>query len=159
MPTNKQLEEKISILEACNNAKKLTIEKLKKENEKSYVKKLIGGMQKGGGGFNDWVMKNQQHKWGNCVIAYVVYLEQEVKNYEKLKKKNEELKENYQNFQDIMLDTDSSDDDELKEDLEDYKLFCDAFDVDCAREAIHNHWRNLPDECKEELTKKGLNPK
>ena len=33
MPTNKQLEEKISILEACNNAKKLTIEKLKKENE------------------------------------------------------------------------------------------------------------------------------
>ena len=59
--------------------------------------------------------------------------------------------DNIGHYQDII--------DELKEDLEDYKLFCDAFDVPCAMEAIHNHWRNLPDESKEELTQKGLNPK
>lgn len=84
---------------------------------------------------------------------------------EKLKKENEKLKlkeqiEKLKKHYQFLQDTDSSDDDdELIEDLEDYKLFCDAFDVPCAMEAIHNHWRNLTDECKEKLTKKGLNPK
>ena len=90
---------------------------------------------------------------------------------EKLKNTIEKLKNHYQSdlmewkgknksLQDMLdLYIESSNDDESKEDLEDYKLFCDAFDVPCAMEAIHNHWRNLPDECKEELTKKGLNPK
>jgi DNA-binding ferritin-like protein (Dps family) len=83
---------------------------------------------------------------------------------EKLKKHYQsdlyEWKEKHQSLQDMLdLYIEASNDDKTKEDLEDYKLFCDAFDVPYAMEAIHNHWRNLPDECKEELTKKGLNPK
>ena len=133
MPTNKQLEEKISILEACNNAKKLTIEKLKKENEE--------------------LKDNEQGR-----LLYHRYEKLELKEH--YQSDLYEWKEKHQSLQDTLdLYIEASNDDELKEDLEDYKLFCDAFDVDCAREAIHNHWRNLPDECKEELTKKGLNPK
>ena len=57
-----------------------------------------------------------------------------------LEQQNEELKEQME---------------ENQVDLDDYKIFCDAFDVDCAQEAIRIHWRNISDECKEELIKKG----
>jgi regulator of replication initiation timing len=73
------------------------------------------------------------------------------RSYSNCLRENKQLKEENEKLKEIS--------DELKEDIEDYKLFCDAFDVPCAMEAIHNHWRNLPDESKEELTQKGLNPK
>mgnify|MGYP000465637310 CR=1 FL=1 len=44
MSTKKHLEEKISILEACDNAKKITIQKLKEENEK--LKNTIENLKK-----------------------------------------------------------------------------------------------------------------
>ena len=44
---------------------------------------------------------------------------------------------------------------EHNEDLEDYKLFCDAFDVPYAQEAIDNFWNYLSDESKKELIKNG----
>ena len=83
--------------------------KLKKDNKfktdqaKSYVK-LVDGMMSCKGGFNDWVEKDKQHNWDNCVIGYFAYLEEEVKNYkdtlddhfhhyEKLKEEDEKLKE------------------------------------------------------------------
>lgn len=47
---------------------------------------------------------------------------------------------------------------EMEEDLEDYKVFCDAFDVDCARDAIRIHWKNISEGCQEDMKKKGYAP-
>ena len=134
MPTKKELE-----LQIENLQKELKIYKDKPQLGRSYSNCLRENKQ----------LKEENEKLKNC--SYEEYCN--------LVDENKLIKEFVDLKNELGEVTDNPDlHDELKEDLEDYKLFCDAFDVPCAMEAIHNHWRNLPDESKEELTQKGLNP-
>ena len=147
MPTKKELELQIEKLK-----EELNLYKNKPQLGRSYSNCLRENKQ----------LKEENEKLKNCSYEEYCNLVDEnklIKEFVDLKNELGEISElnsiskddNIGHYQDII--------DELKEDLEDYKLFCDAFDVPCAMEAIHNHWRNLPDESKEELTQKGLNPK
>ena len=131
MPTKKELE-----LQIENLQKELKIYKDKPQLGRSYSNSLREIKQ----------LKEENEKLKNCSYEEYCNMVDEnklIKEFVDLKNELGQVTDNH---------------DELKEDLEDYKLFCDAFDVPCATEAIHNHWRNLPDESKEELTQKGLNP-
>ena len=131
MPTKKELE-----LQIENLKEELNLYKNKPQLGRSYSNSLREIKQ----------LKEENEKLKNCSYEEYCNMVDEnklIKEFVDLKNELGEVTDNH---------------DELKEDLEDYKLFCDAFDVPCAMEAIHNHWRNLPDESKEELTQKGLNP-
>ena len=131
MPTKKELE-----LQIENLQKELNLYKNKPQLGRSYSNSLREIKQ----------LKEENEKLKNCSYEEYCNMVDEnklIKEFVDLKNELGQVTDNH---------------DELKEDLEDYKLFCDAFDVPCAMEAIHNHWRNLPDESKEELTQKGLNP-
>lgn len=132
MPTKKELE-----LQIENLQKELNLYKNKPQLGRSYSNSLREIKQ----------LKEENESLKNC--SYEEYCNMVDEN--KLIKEFVDLKNELGEISDIS--------DELKEDLEDYQLFCDAFDVPCAMEAIHNHWRYLPDESKKELTQKGLNPK
>jgi len=131
MPTKKELE-----LQIENLKEELNLYKNKPQLGRSYSNSLREIKQ----------LKEENEKLKNCSYEEYCNMVDEnklIKEFVDLKNELGQVTDNH---------------DELKEDLEDYKLFCDAFDVPCAMEAIHNHWRNLPDESKEELTQKGLNP-
>jgi len=70
------------------------------------------------------------------------------RSYANSLRENKELQEEIQNLKD-----------QNKEDLDDYQLFLDAFDVPHASEAIDNHWNYLSDESKESLIKNGYQVK
>lgn len=79
----------------------------------------------------------------------------------RLQKQNDFLRdeEQIEDFGEILNDFRLDSAEDIREELDDYKLFCDAFDVDCARDAIRIHWKNLSECCQEELTEKGFGPK
>ena len=70
------------------------------------------------------------------------------RSYANSLRENKELQEEIQNLKD-----------QNKEDLDDYELFLEAFDVAHATEAIDWYWKHLTDESKESLIKNGYQVK
>lgn len=174
MPTKKQLEEQIEEYKENDKMRIDEIDKaydysllvqsdrdfweqksnnLKEENEKLKEElNLYKNKPQLGRSYSNCLRENKQLKEENEKLKNCSYEEYcNMVDENKLIKEFVDLKNELGEISDIS--------DESKEDLEDYQLFCDAFDVPCAMEAIHNHWRYLPDESKKELIQKGLNPK
>ena len=143
MPTNKELLEKNKTL--------------REEIEKLQVSLLMGD------GENDdinrrWAEDNERHQTViECQQEEIEFLKKELylfkdkpqlgRSYANSRRENKELKEEIENLKD-----------QNKEDLDDYQLFLDAFDVAHATEAIDWYWKHLTDESKDSLIKKGHNP-